>query len=705
MNLAARAGRWSAAHWKTATFGWLAFVVAAVALGTMHGTIKQTDAEQTNGQAARAEQMLAAAHVKNVASEDMLVRSRTLTAASPAFRRTVDDVRTTLAGTENVRNVRIGDVSKDGHLRLVGFDIAGNADTADARVQPALNATAKLAAEHPGYAIAEVGDASISKAMNGVVSGGLSHAEKLSLPITFAILLLAFGALLAAGIPVLLAFTAVLAALGLTHLSSSFIHEADPTASVILLMGMAVGVDYSLFYLKREREERARGASRAEALQRAAATSGRAVLVSGLTVMTAAGGLMLSGNSVFTSLGVGTILVVLVAVLGSLTVLPALLSKLGDRVEWGRLRFLRSNRESRFWRAALRPALRYPKITVVGAVALLLAIASPALHMHTRDDGVSDAPQNLPVVKAYEQETKAFGTTSAPAVVVVHAANIDAPRVRSGVDALRQAVHRPVKVIRHGHDTVELDVPLAGNGANAASFRALDTLRSRIIPSALGSVPGVEVAVTGETAGSADFTSTIDRHMPLILGFVLLLTLTLMLLCFRSLTVGLTAIALNLLSVGAAYGAMTWVFQDGHLGGLLGFHSSGAIVPWVPLFLFAVLFGLSMDYHVFIVSRIRELVDRGYSTREAVDRGIRSTASTVTSAAMVMVGVFAIFATLGLLSLKQMGFGLAVAVLIDATVIRALLLPATMTLLGERNWWLPRALARLPRVDLAAEGA
>jgi RND superfamily putative drug exporter len=262
-----------------------------------------------------------------------------------------------------------------------------------------------------------------------------------------------------------------------------------------------------------------------------------------------------------------------------------------------------------------------------------------------------------------------------------------------------------VTVIPHANNTVELDVPLAGDGADAASMRALQTLRSETIPSTIGAVPGVSVAVTGETAGSADFTTTIDHHMPLILGFVLLLTMALMLLSFRSLTVALTAVALNALSVAAAYGAMTWVFQDGHLAGVLGFHSSGAIVPWVPLFMFAVLFGLSMDYHVFIVSRIRELVDRGHSTREAVDLGIRSTASTVTSAAMVMVGVFAVFATLGLLSLKQMGFGLAVAVLIDATVIRALLLPATMTLLGERNWWLPRALARLPRLNLAAEGA
>src|SRR5262249_51320287 len=271
-------------------------------------------------------------------------------------------------------------------------------------------------------------------------------------------------------------------------------------------------VDYSLFYLKREREERVRGASRKEALERAAATSGRAVLVSGLTVMTAAAGLMLSGNSVCTSLGVGPILVVLVAVLGSLTVLPAWLPRLGNRFEGGRLPFLRSNRESRIWRAALRPALRYPKITVVGAVALLLAIAAPALHMHTRDDGVSEAPQSLPVVKAYKQVTKAFGTTSAPAVVVVHAPNAKAPAVRSGIAGLRRAVHRPVTVIPHANNTVELDVPLAGNGADAASLRALQTLRSDIIPATIGAVPGVSVAVTGETAGNADFATTIDHH-------------------------------------------------------------------------------------------------------------------------------------------------------------------------------------------------
>jgi RND superfamily putative drug exporter len=250
-----------------------------------------------------------------------------------------------------------------------------------------------------------------------------------------------------------------------------------------------------------------------------------------------------------------------------------------------------------------------------------------------------------------------------------------------------------------------VEVPLAGNGDNQRSVDALSVLRSKVIPATVGAVPGVEVAVTGETAGSVDFTHALSRHLPLVFAFVLALTFVLMLLCFRSLVVASTAIVLNALSVGAAYGVLTWVFQDGHLERQLGFRSDGAIVPWIPLFLFTVLFGLSMDYHVFVVSRIRELVDRGASTAEAVERGIRSTAATVTSAALVMVAVFSIFATLDLLSMKEMGLGLAAAVLVDATVIRALLLPAVMKLLGERNWYLPRAMRRLPNLDLAAERA
>ena len=709
MNLAARAGRWSAAHWKTATAGWLVLVVAAVAAGTVYGSVQQSPAEQTNGGAAKAERMLAAAGFDTPAGETVLVSSRTATAGTPGFDRTVDDVRSALAALPQVRGVHVGGISKDRHAELVQFSVAGKAETASDRIQPVLDRVHELAAAHPGTTIAEVGDASLERAFNSLVSKDLSRAEKLSVPLTFLILLLAFGAFVAAGIPVLLAFSAVLAAIGLTQLSSHLLHEVDTTANVIVLMGMAVGVDYSLFYLKREREERFRGADPASALQRAAATSGRAVLVSGLTVMTAAAGMMLSGSKIFMSLGLGTILVVVVAMVGSLTVLPALLGKLGDRVEWGRIR-RRPRAESRLWGIILRPALRYPRLTVLGTVALLAAVAAPAVHLHTRNAGIAEAPPDAPIVKTYDAVTKSFGAAAAPGVVVVHAADVDAPAVRTGIAALGRAVdaspvlHGPIhEVVNHDRTVARIDVPLAGDGDDAASVGALHALRSSVIPKTIGAVRGVDVAVTGETAGSADFTTTIEHHMPLVLGFVLLLTFALMLLAFRSPAIALTAIGLNALSVAAAYGALTWVFQDGHLERQLHFHANGAIVPWVPLFLFSILFGLSMDYHVFVVSRIRELVDRGYSTSDAVERGIRSTAATVTSAALVMVAVFSIFATLDLLSMKEMGFGLAFAVLLDATVVRALLLPATMKLLGERNWATPRAFAWLPRLDLAAE--
>jgi RND superfamily putative drug exporter len=473
----------------------------------------------------------------------------------------------------------------------------------------------------------------------------------------------------------------------------------------------------------------------------AAATSGRAVLVSGLTVMTAAAGMTLSGSRVFTSLGLGTILVVLLAMVGSLTVLPALLATLGDRIDRGilgtlaavllrvlpgrprllvRLRDRRTllqratggRSESRLWALVLRPALRYPKITALGSVAILAALAAPAFHLHTRNAGVAEFPKSLEVVRAYDSITSGFGAAAAPAVVVVRGPDVSAPAVTAAVAELGREARAAgisngtVQTAVNASKTVaRIEVPLAGNGDDERSVHALGVLRSRIIPATIGGVPGAEVAVTGETAGGADFTSAIRSHLPLVFAFVLLLTFGLMLVCFRSLVVAVTAIVLNSLSLGAAYGVITWVFQDGHLERQLHFHSDGAIVPWVPLFLFTVLFGLSMDYHVFIVSRIRELHDRGASTAEAVERGIRSTASTVTSAALVMVAVFSIFATLDMLSMKEMGVGLAAAVLLDATVIRGLLLPAAMKLLGERNWYLPRAMASLPRLDPAAERA
>jgi len=588
---------------------------------------------------------------------------------------------------------------------------------------------------HPKLTVAEFGEASGTHALNETTGKDFSRAEHLSVPATFAILLLAFGAFVAAGVPVLLALSAVLASVGLSSLVSHVAHASDATSSVILLIGMAVGVDYSLFYVKREREERAAGHDGREALHRAAATSGQAVLISGATVLVAMSGMLLAGSGVFTSLGIGAMIVVFVSMLGSLTVLPALLAKLGDRIDRGavavaaagigrvlrreprwvaRLRARRTllqrvkgtRAESRVWGAILRPSLRHPATAALLSTAFLVVLAVPAFAMHTKLLGFNDLPRSLPVVQTYESIQRAFPGSSSPATVVVEAADVDAPRVRTALADLRRkalatgVMKEPIRtVVNPSHTVAKVDIPLAGHGNDGAAVHALHVLRTRVVPASVGHLAGVQAAVTGETAGDVDFNAATHARAPIVFAFVLGLAFLLLLVTFRSVVIPIKAIVLNLLSVGAAYGVLVWIFQQGHLQGLLGFHSNGAVVTWLPLFLFTVLFGLSMDYHVFILSRIKELVDRGLPTEQAVEQGIRTTAGTVTSAALVMVAVFSIFATLSTLDIKQMGVGLAVAVLLDATIVRAVLLPATMKLLGRWNWYLPQSLRWLPKLE------
>jgi RND superfamily putative drug exporter len=743
-NLAARAAKWSAAHWKGATFGWLAFVLAAAIIGQALGTVKLSDTEQATGESARAAQLLETSGFRNHAGETVLVQSARYRVGQAPFTRTLEHLRAALARLPEVRDLRTplegrpGAVSRDGHAALVQFNMRGAAESADERVQPVLDRVAAVRRSAPGFTIGEVGEASARQEINRTINRDFSHAEGLSLPVTFLVLLLAFGAFVAAGLPVVLAFTAVLGSLGVSAVLSHLVHASSATSSVMLLMGMAVGVDYSLFYLKREREERA-GHTPSEALARAAATSGRAVLVSGTTVLIAMAGMLFAGSPTFSSIGVGAMVVVFVSMVGSLTVLPALLAKLGDRVDrglpavlaagalrvlrplgapralvWlrdrrtllGRLRAPRGG--SRVWALALRPALRFPALAVLLAGGLLLVMASPLLRMHTKLPSFTDLPRSVRLVGTYERIQHEFPGAQTPAVVVMRAPHVAAPAVQRAIRRLeREALasgrmRGPIDVaIDTAHNGAKIEIPLVGNGSDAASTAALHTLRAQLLPATLGRVPGLSYGVGGETAGTHDFNESTRSHWPVVFAFVLGLAFLLLLITFRSIVIPLTAIALNLLSVGAAYGVLVWVFQDGHLQGPLHFHSDGAVVTWLPLFLFAVLFGLSMDYHVFIVSRIKELVDRGASTEDAVRRGIVSTAGTVTAAAAVMVAVFAIFATLSTLEIKQMGVGLAVAVLLDATIVRVVLLPASMMLLGRWNWYLPRWLRWMP----AARGA
>jgi RND superfamily putative drug exporter len=711
-GIAARAGRWSAAHRKTTIAAWFAFVVLALFAGGSVGQKQLTDADEVAGEAGRAEHVIADAGLQGRSAESVLVQSSKYSVDDPQFQSAIADLSRRLGRVSDVTKIETpghGDtpISKDRHAALVQYEIKGDPDTATDRVDSALAQIKATGKAHPKISVEPFGDATVDKAISQMFADDLQKAEKISLPLTLVILVVAFGALVAAGVPLLLAITAVIATMGLVNIASHVFPMTENLSSVVLLVGMAVGVDYSLFYLRREREERAAGHDQRTALQRAAATSGRAVLISGLTVMTAMAGMFFSGDKTFQSMGVGTMIVVAVAMIGSITVLPALLSWLGDRVEKGRLPFVarrrRARTESRLWSAVIDRALRHPVIAVVVTGGLLVALTIPAFGMKTKQSGPNDVPQDIPVVQTYHKIQKAFPGEENPAVVTIMAGDVRSPQVRRAIDDMRRQalatgeMFGPVETQVSKDGTVAIvDIPLAGDGEGSASKHALATLRNDVIPATTGKV--ADVNVTGGTAESVDGDEQLKSALPFVFAFVLALAFLLLLVTFRSIVIPIKAIVLNLLSVGAAYGVLVLVFQHGLGESLLGFQNPGAIVTWMPLFLFVILFGLSMDYHVFILSRVREAVDRGMSTEDAVAYGIKSTAGTVTSAAVVMVAVFGIFATLGAIDFKELGVGLATAILIDATVVRGVLLPATMKLLGEANWYLPKSLGWLPRV-------
>jgi len=688
------------------------FAVTAAVIGFVMGTRSMSNSDYATGESAVAERILAR-DFPQPAGESVFVHHPAATVRNPDFRAAIAAVVARLGTLRDVTGVRSplgpggrGLVSPDGHSALVQFEIAGDSDEAAGKVAPIQSAVHVLASSRPGFVMEEIGFASGNRALNDTIAQDLQRAGYLSLPVTLAILLVAFGAVAAAGIPVLLALSGVLGTLGLAALVSRVVPEGSPTASVIFMIGMAVGVDYALFYLRREREERAAGREPVAALRTAAATSGQAVLISGTTVVIAMAGMLFTGAKVFTSIGVGTMLMVLVAMVGSVTVLPAALAALGSRVERGRLPFIgrrtRMSGEGRVWGKILTPVLARPLVSAAAAVVLLVLLALPAFQLHTELLGFTSLPGDTPIMKTYQRVQKAFPGAPLPSSVVIKAQDVNSPEAQARIAALQNQATAtgqmpgPVTVhTNHAGTVTVVDIPLTGNGHDAASFRALDTLRQRIVPATVAKIPGGTVAVTGDTAGTTDFNATIRSRIAMVFGFVIVLAFLLLLVTFRSIVIPLKAVVLNLLSVGAAYGILVAVFQYGWGASLIGAGATGAITSWLPLFLFVILFGLSMDYHVFILSRVKELVDQGMPTRVAVQRGIRTTAGTVTSAALVMVAVFAIFITGHTPDLKQMGLGLAVAVLLDATVIRGVLLPATMELFGEWNWYLPRWLGRL----------
>ncbi|WP_371599841.1 MMPL family transporter [Streptomyces sp. NBC_00564] len=721
-GIAARAGGWSARHRWAAVGIWVLFVVLSMGLGSAVGSVEVKESEALKGETQTAAKIIEDAGIEEPASESVLIQAKDANtkATDAGFRSAVAEVVTAVEGTGEVTDVTspydAGTISKDGLSALVQFDMRGEAETAGDRVEPVLKAVEGVQKGHSELRIEEIGGASMNETFADATGKDFKRAEFSAVPVAFGILLIAFGALVAALVPVALAITAIMATMGLMAVVSHVMPMSDTASSVMLLVGLAVGVDYCLFYLRREREERAAGRDPETALRIAAATSGRAIIVSGVTVCVAMAGMLFTGLADFEAMGLASLMVVAVAMVGSVTVLPALLSLLGERVEKGRIPFLhrakrrkngngrKGNGESRFWGAVLNVVLAKPGLALVVAAGALLAISAPALGMKTQNLTLDqEFGDSVPIVGTYNRVNEAFPGGSDPAVVVVKADDINAADVRSALAEFRtEAISSgaslgPVDIKVHDAQNVAfVSVPLVGGSDQGKAEESLGLLRDTVRPDTLGKVDGVEAPITGQVAGSHDFNEQLVGSVTPVFAFVVVFAFLLMLLSFRSLTIAITSIALNLLSVAAAYGILVAVFQHGWGASLVGAEGVGAIVTWLPLFLFVILFGLSMDYHVFVVSRIREARLRGLETKDAIRHGVVTTAGVVTSAAIIMVAVFAIFGTLSMQSMKQMGVGLAAAVLIDATVIRGVLLPAVMALLGERNWYLPKWMNRLP---------
>ena len=687
-GLPLKVARWSAEHPWRAVGAWFAFVVVAVALAAAVPTQQTTDADYDTGDSGRAAALVRDAGLAAPDTESILITGGTTAERTAAAAQVVDRSH----GLPGVAHVADPVTSPDGRAVLVLAELADGTDD----VSALQSATDAVQGQHPQLQVRQTGDVSVGDAIDERVGEDLSSAEGISLPITLILMLLAFGALIAAGLPVLVGATSVAATIGLSAPISHLIHAEPTVSSMIVLIGMAVGVDYSLFYLKRARAERDAGRSTLDAVEIAAATSGHSILVSGAAVIASMAGLYLVGNVTFNSLATGAIVVVAIAVIGSITVLPALLSGFGRWVDRPRVPFLwRVNR--RIGRGGistrlLGPVVRHPVAALLAGTVVVLALSAPALGMKIHQSNLATLPQDIPQVQTYRDIEAAFPSQLVGADVVVRVPAGEEDAVRTALaglqaDAARTPDFLPgdpdIRVSDDGRVAV-LHLTTRYTDDDPRADDAVVHLRERLVPDALD---GRTAYVGGGLAESYDTTHLLHQRLPLVIGVVLLLTVVTMGLAFRSLVLALLTSVLNLASVGVAFGILTLVFQHGFLEGPLGFTSPGFLVDWLPLFVMVVLVGLSMDYHAFVLSRVREHAQSGLPMRLAVRRGIADTSGVVTSAAAVMISVFAIFATLSMLEMKTMGVGLAVAILLDATLVRQVLLPASLVLLGERVWW------------------
>ncbi|MGW2287998.1 MMPL family transporter [Streptomyces phaeochromogenes] len=721
-----RMARWSALHPWRAIIGWLVFVVLCLGLGSAVGVNSAKTADYRVGEAGRAEAIAAEGQLERRSIEQVLVSARPGALDEAAARTAVEaaakDLTARFERLPEVESVAEPVLSGDGGILLVEAALKGEERDAKDKVDALVAQTDAVQKANPALLLEETGSPSISKGVDKQRGDDLALSEAITLPVTLITLLIVFGSVTMAGVPLLLALSSIAAAVGLSMVVSHISPDTGIGTNLILMIGLAVGVDYTLFYLKREREERARnqGKLSSEALvELAAATSGRAVVVSGLAVVVSTATLYLASDVIFSSLATGTIVVVLVAVLSSLTVLPALLVRLGRRAERRERRRAergkpvrsrtRGEGGGRVWAALLRPANRHPVATLCVSVLALLALAAPLAGLKITEMSRDTHSREIPAMQVYDRLNEAFPERRVTHDVVVRADAGRSAEVTAALSKLAGLAHADplftdAERIRTSDDrrvsVLELKVPYLGNSDEA--YDSLDRLRDEYVPATVGGIEGAEYGVSGDVARYSDYPAHQNSKLPLVLGALLLVTFVMTLYAFRSVVLALLGVVLNLLSAAAALGLLVLVFQGSWAEGLLNFDSTGSIGSRVPLFLFVILFGLSMDYQVFVVSRIREAVLGGVPTRQAVLDGIRSSASVVTSAAAVMTTVFTSFVFLHIIEMKQIGFVLAAAVLLDAFVIRVLILPAAMLLLGEASWWPSRGVRRPVRENREA---
>ncbi|OKK04326.1 hypothetical protein AMK26_13180 [Streptomyces sp. CB03234] len=716
-SLTARTARWSARHPWRAVAGWLAFVVLCLVVGGAVGTNSAKTADYRVGEAGRAEAMAAEGRLERRSTEQVLISARSGTLDERAAEAAARDLTARMASLPEVAGVAAPLWSGDGRILMVEVALKGEERDAKDKVDALLVQTAAVQESHPRLLLEETGSPSISKGVDQQRGEDLALSEKITLPVTLVTLLAVFGSVVMALVPLLLALSSIAAAIGLSMVVSHVSPDAGVSTNVILMIGLAVGVDYTLFYLKREREERARSGGRlsTEALVGlAAATSGRAVVVSGLAVVASTATLYLASDVIFSSLATGTIVVVLVAVASSLTALPALLAALGKRAERDARRRAERGRPARrsrgqgggrIWTALLRPATRHPRGTLCVSVLALLALVLPLAWLNITEMSRDTHSREIPAMRVYDRLNEAFPEQRVTHDVVVRA---DASRAGEVAGALRRlgdiagrdplfADGAPISTSAdHRISVLRLKVPHLGNSPQA--YESLAHLRHDYLPATVGRLDGVEYGVSGDVARYADYPAHQNGKLPLVLAALLLVTFAMTVYAFRSVVLGLIGVVLNLLSAAAALGLLVLVFQGTWAEGPLDFHSTGTIGSRVPLFLLVILFGLSMDYQVFVVSRIREAALAGVPTRQAVLDGIRTSASVVTSAAVVMTTVFVSFVFLHIIEMKQIGFVLAAAVLLDAFVVRIMILPSALLLLGDATWWPSRPARRAPAV-------